>query len=320
MDEHRLQLLKDSKRTISKLQILSAFFQEDIIYKIYLRNQVIHQLFEKNEELDVNNLDLYHVQFTLTLIELLKKIKKNNEKKVLLLLDEIQLNKELIDKVNDTVFTEKNFKLEQGRQALKINNSLRKLFDVLSDHSVDYPFAKNINAFSKRYAQDYYYPIAQEEFDQLLIYDERDVYANAYATIHRKLMGILCKYDFRSTFVCGIKSGHRIAEIYVIGSADRQFLFYPERNLFLFCALETLDEVDLSNPVSRRKQFTQELINKNDELRSKVDGLKRYLPEEVKQLLIDNYKRISDINFLQQIGEIDIQANILRTMLNTDIL
>jgi hypothetical protein len=73
MDENRLNILKQSNTEISRLQLLSVFFEEEIIYKIFLRSQVIHQLFEHNEDLDIEKLSLFHLQFTSSVIELLKK-------------------------------------------------------------------------------------------------------------------------------------------------------------------------------------------------------------------------------------------------------
>jgi len=85
MDGHLQNIFNESKRIISKLQLLAAFFGDEILYKIYLRTEVIHQMFEQNPELDANNLELFHLQYTASLIELLRKIKKNNEKNVSLL-------------------------------------------------------------------------------------------------------------------------------------------------------------------------------------------------------------------------------------------
>ena len=112
MDENRQNILNESNRVINKLQVYAVFFEEDIIYKIYLRLGVIHKLFENNTNLDINKLDLFHLQFTAPIIELLKKIKKNNEGNVSLLFDEIDLNKGLIDKLNSQLLTEKTFNLE----------------------------------------------------------------------------------------------------------------------------------------------------------------------------------------------------------------
>ena len=54
MDETRLKILNDSNKIINKLQLLSVFFGEEVIYKIYLRSQIIHKLFESNVEAWVN--------------------------------------------------------------------------------------------------------------------------------------------------------------------------------------------------------------------------------------------------------------------------
>ncbi len=305
---------------LSKLQLLSVYFSEDIIYKIYLRSQVIHKLFETNPDLDINKLDLFHLQFTASLIDLLRKIKKNNENNISLLFDEIQLNKEMIDKLNDAVYTEGNYNLDKQRQSLKINLSLRKLFQVLSDDSTDSPFSKNINAFSSRFAADFFYAIEPGLFDDLITYNPAEVYKNSYATIQKKLMGLLCKYDFKTEFFCGLKTGSQIIEVYKFVDTDRHFLYFPSGNLFLFCDITKINTIDWTNNLSKKENLIQELKNKNDKLQSSAAAMKANMPAEIKTLLAEDYKKIEDINFLQNLSNVDIQANILKTMLNTDII
>ncbi|WP_428328139.1 hypothetical protein [Mucilaginibacter sp.] len=320
MDENRLNILNASNRMLSKLQLLSVYFSEDIIYKIYLRSQVIHKLFETNPDLDINKLDLFHLQFTASLIDLLRKIKKNNENNISLLFDEIQLNKEMIDKLNDAVYTEGNYNLDKQRQSLKINLSLRKLFQVLSDDSTDSPFSKNINAFSSRFAADFFYAIEPGLFDDLITYNPAEVYKNSYATIQKKLMGLLCKYDFKTEFFCGLKTGSQIIEVYKFVDTDRHFLYFPSGNLFLFCDITKINTIDWTNNLSKKENLIQELKNKNDKLQSSAAAMKANMPAEIKTLLAEDYKKIEDINFLQNLSNVDIQANILKTMLNTDII
>jgi hypothetical protein len=320
MDEHIAAVLKESKKTISRLQLLSVFFQEEVVYKIYLRSEVIHQLFEQNEGLPIDKLELFHLQFTSSLIELLRKIKKNNEKNVTLIYDEIQLNNEVITRLNDTVLNERNFVEGKKSQSLKINISLRNLFEVLSDHSADFPFVKNITRLSARYAKDFYYTITADQVAQLIDYKENEVYVNQYAIIERKLMGLLCKHDFKTTFVYGLKSGMLIIEIYKFLDTDKYFLFFPARNLFLFCTLDELTDIDLTTNLSEKARIIQELSYKNDKLESNAANVKTYIPAEIINLLEENYNKISDINFLNQLNNFDVQANILKAMLNTDII
>lgn len=320
MDEHLLTIFNESRRIISKLQLLAAFFEEEIIYKIYLRSQVIHQMFEQNPELDANNLELFHVQYTASLIDLLKKIKKSNEKNVSLLFDEIQLNKELTERLSNSFYTEKNYKADQQKQSLKINISLRRLYQVLSDQSDEYPFSKNINSFSSRFSQDFYYEISGELAAELTHYNLAEVYTNAHAVIQKKLLGVLCKYDFKTTFFCGLKAGDTVLEVYKFLEADRYFVFYPARNLFLFCDFAKLAGIGQTNSVSNREKIIQELNDKNDQLQSSINVKKTYLPREIKLLLAENYKKLSDIDFLNNVSNFDVQANILKSMLNTDLI
>ena len=319
MDERRVNILRQSRAEISRLQLLSAFFEEEAVYKIYLRSQVIHQLFENNEELDIDKLELFHVQFTASLIELLRKIKKSNEKNVSLIYDEIQLNKELIEKMSSSVFSEKNYGLDKQRQALKVNQSLRKLYQVLSDHTEEFPFAKNITTFSARYAKDFFYEISPEQLATLIDYDPNDVYQDTHAIIQKKLMGLLCKHEFRIEFFYGLRSGRLVIELYKFIDIDRHFLFFPSRNLFLFFELSELTEVDWSNNLSEKARMVQELTYKNDKLVSSAAALKTYIPNEIIALLEENYVKISDINFLDHLNNFDVQANILKAMLKTDL-
>jgi len=320
MDGHLQNIFNESKRIISKLQLLANFFGDEILYKIYLRSQVIHQMFEQNPELDANNLELFHLQYTASLIELLRKIKKNNEKNVSLLFDEIQLNKELEEKLSNSFYTEKNYKLDQQKQALKINISLRRLYQLLSDDVDEYPFSKNINNFSSRFSQDFYNEVPPELLMELTQYNLSDVYANAHAIIQRKLLGLLCKFDFKTAFFCGLKAGNMVAEVYKFVETDRYFLFYPAKNLFLFCDIAKIENISRSNNISNKEKIIQELKDKNDQLQSRINVTKTYFPSEIKILLAENYRKLTDISFLQNIGNYDAQANILKTMLNTDMI
>ena len=54
-------ILRESARLLNKLHLLSAFFEDEMVYKIYLRTQVIHRLYETNPELDINKLELFQV-------------------------------------------------------------------------------------------------------------------------------------------------------------------------------------------------------------------------------------------------------------------
>lgn len=319
MDEHAAGILKESNQIISRLQLLSVFFQEEVIYKIYLRSQVIHQLFENNPELSIDKLDLFHLQFTSSVIELLKKIKKNNEKNVTLIDDEIRLNQEVMERLSETMANEQSYLAGKQHQSLKINNSLRNLYELLSEQTTDFPFVKNITQFSSRFARDFYYTISSDQLAELTDYSQYQVYVNPVATISRKLMGQLCKYDFKTEFQYGLKSGTLIIEVYKFIALDTYFLFYPSRNLFLSFTPDQVMNVDFSS-TSEKGKMIQEMAHHNDQLKSNAASVKTYIPSEIIQLLEENYAKISDLSFLNNLNNFDVQANILKSMLNTDML
>lgn len=320
MEENLAIILNNSNKTISKLQVLSAFFDEEIIYKIYLRSQVVHKMFETNPELDINKLELFHVQYTDSVIDLLRKIKIDNEKNVSLLYDEIHLNEELIEKLNNATFTEKSYELDKQRQSLKMNLSTRALFKTLSENTDEYPFSKNINAFSNRYAPDFFYDISADQMLALINFDTDNVYKNTHATIQKKLMGLLCKVDFKTAFHCGLRSGDLAVEIYRFLDMDREYLYLPSKNLLLLCDLSTIHNIDWTNNLSKKGRILQELTSKNDLLESRAKLIKTRLPDAVKTVLSEYNEKISEVDFLQKIGNYDVQTNILRAMLNTDTL
>jgi hypothetical protein len=151
-------------------------------------------------------------------------------------------------------------------------------------------------------------------------YAPADVYKNAYAVIHRKLMGLMCKNEFRSTFFCGLTAAGQVAEIYQLNDTNRYFAYYPAKEVFLFCDIAGVDLNTAPTELSKKEAFIRELSDKNDQLNNSISIIKTSLPPEIKNLLTDNYKKLNDINFLQNISDVDVQANMLRSMLNTDII
>lgn len=318
MDDNQKKILSNSLKVISKLQLLSTFFEEEIIFKIYIRTQVIHKMFESNPELDINKLDLFHLQFTESVLELLRKIKKTNEKNVSLLFDEIQLNRELILKINDAMRTEQSFEFAKQKQTAKINLAVNKLYQNLSDLSTDFPFGKNVSQFSARYEKDFFYEVTTDLFYDLISFEPDEVYKNGYGIIGKKLLGLQCRHNFNNLFYCGLKAGTLVAEVYKMVEEEVYFIFYPGRNMFLECDKEKIEGIDLSQALSKRAKVVQELTEKNIRLEQQAPKMKTQIPDDIQKLLTDYYDKVNGMDFMDFMDDFDVQANILKTMLNTD--
>ncbi len=320
MEDSRNTIIHNSNRIISKLQLLSQFFEDELVFKIYVRTQIIQKLFENNDELDIQKLGLFHLQFTETIIELLKKIKKSNEKNVCLIEDEIVLNDELVHKISNSMRVEEDFGTAKKTQTAAVNEALFKLYQNLSDLSADAPFSKTISEFSSQFAKDFFYEVTSLLIDELTDFNVEKAYKNGYGTIEKKLMGLQCKYNFNNVFYCGLKAANDFLEIYKLNRPGKEeyFLFYPVKHLFLSVPFHKIEGIHLSEGISKKGKIIQELSAKNIALQNSISTTKTNISAEVVPLLQEYYDKIAAMDFLDFIDNYDIQANILKTMLNTE--
>jgi hypothetical protein len=156
--------------------------------------------------------------------------------------------------------------------------------------------------------------------EEITAYNLADIYKNDNAKIQRKLMGVLCKYDFKTEFYCGLKSGAQVIEVYKFIDDERHFIYAPADSLFVFFDVTKIAGMDMTTNMSKKERLMYELKDKNDKLEGNAVAMKAFMPPEITALLAEDYKKISDITFLDNITNIDVQANILKTMLNTDLI
>jgi len=320
MTEYRADTLEESKKFIGRLHDLSDFFGDPVIIKIYLQTQVIHKLFEDNPDMDVNKLELFHIQFTSTLIDLLEKIRKRNERIVAMNENEIKLNDEMITKLRKALVVEGGFDMEKQNQAQRITRSIYNLHKALSSQSTEYPFKDNINAFSLKYYKDYFFEADADLLNQLISYQNQDVYKNSFGVIGRELLNDLVKSVYKIEFFAGAKVGNTLMEIYKINNQDKYFLFLPSKNTFLPCNIELFPYKEWITESSKKERSIRDLMQKNIELERSIKQNAKNMDADIISLLDENLKKITDLDFLADLENIDIQANTLRTMLETKMI
>ena len=315
MDDNRKAILSHSTKVITRLQLLSVFFQDDIIYNIFIRTQVIQKLFETNPELDINKLELFHLQYTETVIELLRKIKKSNENTVSITQDEIAYNEDLAEKLKHTLLATGNYSQEVQAHTTAINTALNRLYNNLSGYSPEPPFPSTITNFSEKNSYEYFQEITPLLFDELIAFDAEEVYKNGYGIIEKKLLGWQCKYAFKNTFIGGLKAGERYLEIYKLQQKDTYFIFYPARHLLVDLDFKKIADIDFTSSLSKPEKLVNDIQQKTVKLKNSLETIKTNIPISVDDLLQEYYSKITALDFTND--EFDIQANILKTMLNT---
>jgi len=322
--EEKGSIFKDSQKKIQKLHLLNAFFEQVELFSIFTKTKLIHSFFENNtEELDVSNLALFHLQFTESLLEVLNKLKKSNELNVRLILEEIRINEDEIQALKRNISSKNSFESEAKTQVNKIKSLLKEIYEILSFSLDKNPINSEIEIFSLKYNKEYFAEIEQSEFHEIIEYKKGLVYENPFFTIHKKLLGLLNRHQYEFNFIAGIKAGGIPLELYFIPKENEYFVFIPTLKYFLMLELNeyksfSIETLNKTN-ISPKEKYIKELKSKIEMLEKSIPTVKTHIPDTVKDLLIEYHKKISDMNVLKQLNNLDSEANVLKTMLNTTI-
>lgn len=321
MDDNRAEILDTSTRIIQQLYDLTIFFEQQTIMDIYLQNQVIHKLFEDNPDMDINKLELYHMQFTITLIDLLEKIKKKNERVVGMMKSEIELNNDMMQKLRKAIALEGSFEGEKVQQALKVSRAIYNFHKILSSQSRDYPFLENTSLFSIKFYKEYFFEVDPKLQDAIIGYSSSDVYRNSYGAIGRTLLTTLAANSYAIDFFAGIRIGNLLAEIYRVRNNGMFFIFVPAKNLFLQVEISLFpDWKQWITELSKKESSIKDLTIRNIGLEKDLKVNLKRIDNDISDLLTENLKKITDIDFLADLENIDIQANTLKAMLETKMI
>lgn len=318
-EEIYAQAIKDSSKRLLVLKMLSNFFNHKDLFAVYVRSKVIHNLFEANKSLDVNKLELFHIQYTSSLIDLFQKLKKAREQQYLLVNDEIYINNELISKLEKDT-TAVDFTGECRRYGKAMGVKLREFYEVLSGaHSGGFGWG-DVLLFSTRYGQEFYREITDGEvFLRLTETEGIPSYHSDYGAIERKLMGRLNKLNFRVKFACGLRFDTEYLEVFEFIDSNDRFIFINGIRSFYLLDKELAQRLDLSKNLSHKGEIVAGLQHKNDMLREKLATIQMALPQDVEDVLAQYLAKISGVDFLEELQNVDEQTNILRAMLNIKI-
>ncbi|MBT2621007.1 hypothetical protein [Chryseobacterium sp. ISL-6] len=304
--------MSQSKRRLTKLKLLSNFFENVDIISIYIKTDIIHNLFNENKALDYSKLELFHLQYTDSLIELLTKIKKKKENNLLAVINEININNQYI-----SAFEEKkvdSFEIDRKMYSGIFSKHLKNLYKDLTEDK----FTLNWNDvlyFQKKYGAEFYRTEADEsklKFHQVPSYQYQDY------SIERKLLGKLNIQNFKVRFMCGYRIDRNEYELFKIFQSDEHFIFnVEEKRLYLID--DELAYLNTSENESNQILIINQLKNKNEELEESIDERKRTLPDDVESVLKDYLRNLESVDIMSKIFDVNEETNILRAMLNLNL-
>lgn len=313
MNDDAVNIMSQSKRRLTKLKLLANFFENVDIISIYIKTDIIHNLFQENKELDYSKLELFHLQYTDSLIELLTKIKKQKENDMLAVIKEIEVNNKYI-----ASFEEKHtdgFETERKMYSGIFSNHLKNLYKDLTEDKFRLKW-DSVLYFYKKYASEFYRSNVDEE---LLKSGAFPAYQYQEYQIERKLLGRLNIQNFKVRFVCGYSITGNEYELFKIFQSEDHFIFDIEGRKMYLIDPKKMEKLDTMPNESNLGTIVSQLKSKNEYLEETMNERKKILPEQVINVLKDYIKNLENTDIMSKIFDINEETNILRAMLNLNL-
>lgn len=316
-EEIFVQIIKDSNRRLTVLKLLSNFFNHADSIAVFIRSKIIHDIFESNRSLDINKLELFHIQYTDSFIDLFQKLKKSKEQQYLMVSNEIHINDDFINKLSSGI-EETNFSGKMKDHAKKMSQKIEQLYNIFALDLHETFYWDEIVSLSNSVRIEYYRPISQEQYNQLSTFD-RKVYENLFVKFERKLLGRLNIFKFKIKFLCGLVCNDNIIEVYEFRDSNDKFIFVNSDKTFFLLDEDTAKEIDLSKNTSAQNQVINQLETKNSLLKEQLGTIKTSISADVQVVLKSYLDKISSVDFMDDLQNVDEQTNILKAMLNINI-
>lgn len=314
------ELIKQSEKRLNKLKILTNFFNQAKVVAILVRTKVIHDVFYSNPSLDANKLELFHLQYTDSLLDLLVKLKKNIEQKYVVFNNEIQINNDIIKSLESEVESD-DFFVQVKKHNLVMQQIFERLYNELASDKKPTQLAglEKMNDLSNEMGIEFYRKITLQDYELLHKLSIPNYYDIFGYRIERKLLGKLNIQQFKFKFLCGLQFNNEFIEIYEFIHFNEYFVFFKEKKEFLFINPKSFSTISFSKNNSNKKEIVLELKSKNLDLTNKAERSLKNIPNDI-EVVLNNYSdKISSIEFLDELQSIDEQTNVLRTMLNINI-
>ncbi|WP_202703741.1 hypothetical protein [Flavobacterium sp. UGB4466] len=316
-EERFVQIIKDSNRKLVILELLSNFFSHKDFVGVLIKTRIIHTLFENNKALDINKLELFHVQFTSSFIELFQKLKKAKEQQYLLISDEIYINEDIITKLKSEI-DESGFAEKAKTHARNMSRKIEELYNMFATENAGFFSWNEIISFSDHVKQEYFREITLEEYEKIDFLNKK-LYENKHVKFEKKLLGRLNILKFKIKFLCGLVCNNEVIEVFEFRDSNDKFIFIANEKAFYLLDDVLAKEINIAKNDSVKGEIITQLREKNSALTFELSTIKTSFPENVDEVLKEYLDKISSVDFVEDLQNVDEQTNILRTMLNINI-
>lgn len=255
------------------------------------------------------------MQYSDTLIALLEKIKRQKESLILNILTEINENKKYISKFT-TPKTVSNFDVDRRYHNGFVSQILSAFYKIVTGNFATYQL-KDARSFYETYAESYY---RREAKIENLVADETDkFYDYNELSVERKLLSILCQYNFRVRFQCGYYTDSQYFELFFIPDSEYEFIWNLQTNQFYFLPDASKSFLNREKNENNSDDITAVLHRRIDVLEQQKANIGKTLPAEVTVLLTKYRDTLDKMDFFSDNIQVTEETNILDSMLNLNL-
>jgi len=310
------EILQKGRRRIQKLKLLGNFFVVPDLVNINIKTEIIQNLFETNSSLDANKLELFHMQYSDTLIALLEKIKKQKELVILNIITEINENKKYIQKFSQNQNTVSNFDTDRKYHNGYVSQILSAFYKIVTGSFATYQLT-DAKSFFETYAESYFRRQAKIEY--LLSEDRDKFYTFNELNVEKKLLSVLYQYNFKVRFRCGYLVENQIFELFYLADSDYEFIWNLQTNQFYFLPEIAKNDLNREKNENNSEDISAVLERRINALELQKTNIGRNLQPEVTELLSKYKNTIEQMDFFTENGEVAEETNILESMLNLNL-
>lgn len=321
-----VEAIKESRAKIDKLKVISNFFSNDTLTMIVEQCNTVHTIFDRNRELNHKKLEQFHYYYTDHLLELLKKLKKSKEENIIILSSKLGIIDDKILNIKTSTIDKKTFSNEKKVYASNVSWLLSNIYNGMSKGIDNMPtnvfdIVSRISNFENKTEYfDMFSHIDADTYTKLSTYDSNAVYSSWSYYIERKLMGKLNKAKFDIEFVCHMTCQSSLLALFKIGDTTEYFIYDVSCNSFVACNFSEVCNHIENTQVAKEARKRKELSDERSRIAEDLKDMRKITNQETINIISDYYKKISEVDFLNKLSDVNLEQQQLRAMINTTMM
>ena len=307
--DKNIEILKNSKSKLVELEKMNDFFKILDLSSVLINTSLIISYFESNiEREDLGKLELFNLQYTDSLLELLRKVKSNKEREIASVT--IKYNRFIYEQkrmVYNNPNLDEEFVISKKLHELEISLLFENFFN-----NIEYKDFNKLISFHKKYSSRYFYNI--DEDDKKFIENENIKYYTRFNTkIDSELLEIVANNKFKIKLAYGFNSKDTSFELFIVENSDIVFLWNINKNTFYISQSNFYSFGEMLNSTQTK------IENYYGKLQDSINEILKDIPKGVNKLISKYNKVLEDIIYNDKYYDIKEEENILKAMLDLKI-